>query len=409
MTTTAPRIPAANDRRSTGGVASRFARIRLGGRLVPAMDTAVILLYAMTFLLVGIGLIMVLSSSSITSYLAEQGFLGGFWRQATYAMIGIPLMLIVAAVPIRFWKKWAWVLLGLGIILQLLVFTPIGVEVYGNRNWIQLGPISGQPSELLKLAFIVWVGAVLLSKEKLLGKMRHELIPVILPGALIVLGLVLAGRDLGTTVIMGLALIGTMLFGGVSWKSLGLVIVGAALAAVFFIASSPNRMNRLLGHAAGNDDYSGLGWQPLHGLWALAGGGLFGVGLGGSKAKWSWLPAADNDYIFAIIGEELGLVGALLVIAIFVVLAIVMLRVIGRARDRFGRAVVGGVLVWIVGQAFVNIGVVIGVFPVLGVPLPLISSGGTALIACLLAIGIVLSVARDAAEYQSERTGEADT
>lgn len=409
MTTTAPRTPAAESPDGSDGRpggASGFARITLGGRLALPSDPTVVLLFAMTFLLVGIGLIMVLSSSSITSYLAEQGFLGGFWRQATYAMIGIPLMLLVAAVPVSFWKRSAWVLLGLGVALQLLVFSPIGVEVYGNRNWIQLGPISGQPSELLKLAFIVWIGTVLLKKEPLLGQARHELIPIILPGALIVLGLVLAGRDLGTTVIMGVALIGAMFFGGVSWKSLGIIAAGAALAGAFFVVSSPNRMNRLLGHASGNDDYSGLGWQPLHGLWALAGGGLFGVGLGGSKAKWSWLPAADNDYIFAIIGEELGLVGALLVIAIFVVLAVVMLRVIARARDRFGKAVVGGILVWIVGQAFVNIGVVIGVFPVLGVPLPLISSGGTALIACLLAIGVVVSIARDTAAHADARSKE---
>jgi cell division protein FtsW len=402
MTTTTPRTSPTDQPDDSGG-ASGFARIRLGGGLAFTSDPAVAALYAITSLLVGIGLTMVLSSSSITSYLADQGFLGGFWRQATYALIGLPLMLVVARVPMRYWKKLAWLLLGLGIVLQLLVFSPIGVEVYGNRNWIQIGSISGQPSELLKLAFIVWVGAVLMKKEPLLGRMRHELIPIILPGALIVLGLVLYGRDLGTTLIMGMALIGALFFGGVSWKSLGLVIVGAALAAAFFVVSSQNRMDRLLGHASGNDDYSGLGWQPLHGLWALAGGGLFGVGLGGSKAKWSWLPAADNDYIFSIIGEELGLVGAVLVILLFVALAVVMLHVIGRARDRFGKAVVGGILVWIVGQAFVNIGVVIGVFPVLGVPLPLISSGGTALIACLLAIGVVISIARDAADYQREK------
>jgi cell division protein FtsW len=161
-------------------------------------------------------------------------------------------------------------------------------------------------------------------------------------------------------------------------------------------------MRRLLSHSGGTDDYSGIDWQATHGRWALANGGVLGVGLGNSKAKWSWLPAADNDYIFAIIGEELGLIGALLVIALFVALTFIMLRIISRARDRFGRAVVGGILVWIVGQAFVNIGVVIGVFPVLGVPLPLISSGGTALVVCLAAIGVVISIARDGAQYQEE-------
>ncbi len=401
MTTThQPRAGAADD--ESRPRSSAFARITLGGEFKSLSDPTVVMIYAITTLLVGIGLIMVLSSSSITSYLDEQGFFGGFWRQATYAVIGIPLMLLAAAFPISFWKRWAWLLLGLGLALQLLVFTPLGIEVYGNRNWIQLGSFGGQPSEVLKLALVVWIGAVLLAKEPLLGRTKHELIPIIFPGAVIALGLVLLGRDLGTTLVMGLTVLGAMYFGGVSGKTLAFTGLGASAFAVLFVVTSPNRMNRLFGHLTGHEDYSGLGWQPLHGLWALAGGGVFGVGLGGSKAKWSWLPAADNDYIFAIIGEELGLVGALLVIALFVALAAVMLRVIARARDRFGRAVVGGIMVWIVGQAFINIGVVIGVLPVLGVPLPLISSGGTALIACLLAIGVVISIARDGAAYQEE-------
>ncbi|UOQ61104.1 putative lipid II flippase FtsW [Leucobacter rhizosphaerae] len=378
------------------------SRIQLGAALRAGSDHTVAALYAITLLLVGFGLIMVLSSSSITSYVADQGFFGGFWRQATFAIIGLPLMLLAAAMPVSFWKRWSWALLGLGIVLQLLVFTPLGVEVYGNRNWIQIGGFGAQPSEALKLALVVWIGAVLLKKEPLLGQMRHEIVPVVVPGAVLVLGLVLLGRDLGTVLIMAALVLGAMYFGGVSWKTLGVVALGGLLAVIFFVVTSPNRMARLFGHAAGNDDYSGLGWQPLHGLWALAGGGLFGVGLGGSKAKWSWLPAADNDYIFAIIGEELGLIGALLVIVLFIALAAVLLRVISRARDRFGKAVVGGILVWIVGQAFVNIGVVIGVLPVLGVPLPLISAGGTALIACLLALGVVISIARDGSDYQAE-------
>ena len=384
------------------GRGSMQAMIRLGGMLRPGSDRIVIALYTITFLLVGFGLIMVLSSSSITSYLADQGFFGGFWRQVIFAVVGIPLMLVAAAMPVSFWKRWAWVFLGAGVLLQGLVFTPIGVEVYGNRNWIQIGGFTAQPSEALKLALVVWVGAVLQRKEPLLGQMRHEIIPVVIPGAVIALGVVLLGRDLGTVLIMAAIVFGAMYFGGVSWKTLGVTALGGALAVAFFVLSSPNRMARLVSHAGGTDDYSGIDWQATHGLWALAGGGFFGVGLGNSKAKWSWLPAADNDYIFAIIGEELGLIGALLVIVLFIVLTVVMLRLITRTRDRFGRVVVGGILIWIVGQAFVNIGVVVGVLPVLGVPLPLISSGGTALIACLVAMGVVISIARDAARYQEE-------
>lgn len=378
------------------------SHIRLGAELRSSTNLTVVALYAITFLLVGIGLIMVLSSSSITSYLDDEGFFGGFWRQTTYALIGVPLMLVASRFPVSFWKKWAWWLLGLGIALQLLVFTPLGVEVWGNRNWIQIGSFGGQPSEMLKLSLIVWIGAIIAAKEPLLGQVKHELIPVVFPGALLAIGLVLAGKDLGTAMIMGAAVLGAMIFGGLNWRTIWLTIAGGVAGVLILVITSPNRMMRLFSFADGHSDYSGTGWQPLHALWALAGGGLFGVGLGGSKAKWSWLPAADNDYIFAIIGEELGMIGALLVVSMYVALAIVMIRAIGRARDRFGKAVIGGVFVWIIGQAFVNIAVVMNLLPSLGVPLPLISSGGTALIACLLAMGVVISIARDGDAYQEE-------
>lgn len=387
----------------TSGPQVSSSRIRLGSAILQRHDRTVALLWGVTLLLTGIGLIMVLSASSITSYTQDNGFLGKFWRQMLFAALGLPLMIFAATRKISFWKQWAWPLFALGLGLQMLVFTPLGMAEGGNRNWIYLGPgINAQPSEALKLALIVWIGTVLLKKERLLGQMRHELIPVVLPGGLLALGLVLAGRDLGTTMIMAGIVFGAMFFAGVSWKSLGTIIAGGLLALFFFVVTSENRMDRILGHTSGTASYTGGNWQPQHGEWALASGGLFGVGLGESKAKWNWLPAADNDYIFAIIGEELGFIGAMLVICLFVALAVLMLRVISRSRDRFGRAVVGGVLVWIVGQALVNIGVVIRLFPVLGVPLPLISYGGTALVSCLIAMGIVISVARDAADYQAE-------
>lgn len=379
----------------SGDTGGSQVRIMLGKVLQPSGDLTVTMLYSITFLLVGFGLIMVLSSSSITSYLAEQGFFGRFWRQFTFAVLGIPIMFLLSRLPLRFLQRWAWGFLGLGLLLQALVFTPLGINNFGNRNWIQLGGVTAQPSEFLKLALVVWIATVLAKKESLLHDWRHELIPVVFPGAVLALGMVMLGRDLGTTIMMGAMVFGALYFGGVSMKSIGIVAGVALLGLVLAVVTSPNRINRLLSHAGGNADYSGTGWQPLHGLWALAGGGIFGSGLGNSKAKWSWLPAADNDYIFAIVGEELGLIGAVLLIALFVVLAVLMLRVIAETKDRFGRALVGGILVWVVGQAFANIGVVIGLLPVFGVPLPLISAGGTALIANLAAMGVVIAVAKD--------------
>lgn len=345
---------------------------------------------------------MVLSSSSITSYLENQGFLGGFWRQTVFAAIGIPLMVVTSRMPLLFWKKVAWPLFGFALVLQLLVFTPLGVVSGGNRNWLELGPISGQPSELLKLALVIWMGAVLLAKERLLKRTMHALIPAVFPGATLALFLVLLGGDLGTGLVMFGMVIASLYFSDVNWKALAITISSVLIVAVTLLVSSPNRMRRVLGLTGAIDDYSGHDWQPLHALWALAGGGVFGVGLGSSKAKWSWLPEADNDYIFAIIGEELGLLGAVLVIMLYVALAFTLLRVMAIARDRFGRAVVGSIMVWIIGQAFINIGVVVRLLPVIGVPLPLISAGGTALIACLLAMGVVIGIAKDGLMYQEE-------
>jgi cell division protein FtsW len=178
------------------------------------------------------------------------------------------------------------------------------------------------------------------------------------------------------------------------------IIVG--LLGVAFAFASSSRSGRISTwiHGCTDRDYYQDCWQPLHGTWALAGGGIFGVGLGNSKAKWNWLPEADNDYIFAIIGEELGLIGAIVVLALFVVLAISFVRIIRMNSDPFAKIVTSGVLIWVVGQALVNIAVVLGMLPVLGVPLPLISAGGSALITSLFAIGIVLSFARKHAEDQ---------
>lgn len=395
MTTTPPHAQSERN--------SRVVRLKLGKELVARSNLTLVLLWSVTLLLTGFGLIMVLSASSITSYLEDQGFLGGFLRQALYCAIGIPLMVVAARMPISVWKRLAWWIFGIGLLLQALVFTPLGVVVGGNRNWIELGPLRGQPSEFLKLALIIWMGAVLLTKEKLLRRSIHVIIPAVFPGAAGALLLVLLGGDLGTALVMFAIVFGVLFFAQVNWRVILLVVLASAAAAAVLVVTSENRMRRVLSLLSSEEDYSGHDWQSLHGIWALAAGGVFGAGAGASKTKWSWLPAADNDYIFAIIGEEFGLIGATVTIVLYLVLAMTMLRVIAIARDRFGRAVVGGIMVWVIGQAFLNIGVVVRLFPVIGVPLPLISAGGTALISCLVAIGVVISIARDGLKYREEQ------
>lgn len=363
-------------------------------RLFVAENRDTVMLFATTVFMVGFGLVMVLSASSIESHDEDQGFLGVFWRQALYAAIGIPLMLVASRMPPRFWKRWAWPALVVGVVLLMLVVM-FGYAYGGNRNWLSFGGFSAQPSEFVKLALILWVGWVLAKKQHLLTDWKHVALPIA-PVALVAIGFVLLGNDLGTASIMIGIVLGCLFFAGVKLRFIVVAAAVLGLLGLLFAQTSTSRMERLSMWINGcsSDDYSGLCWQVQHGTWALASGGLFGVGLGNSKSKWSWLPEADNDFIFAVIGEELGLIGAIVVLALFVIMAIAFARILRTATDPFARIVTGAVMVWVVGQALVNIAVVLGLLPVLGVPLPLISAGGSALIATLLAIGVVLSFAR---------------
>jgi cell division protein FtsW len=217
------------------------------------------------------------------------------------------------------------------------------------------------------------------------------------PVIAVAIGFVLLGKDLGTATIMFAIVLGALFFAGARLRLLFASLVVSVGFAVLFSMTSENRQNRIQAWLDGcqSPRWAALQcYQTLHGWWALADGGVFGVGLGNSRGKWNWIPEADNDFIFSIIGEELGLVGAVLVVLLFAVLAFAFIRIIRMQRDRFPMLVTAGVMVWIIAQAFVNIAVVLGLLPVLGVPLPLISKGGTALITTLAAIGVVLSFAR---------------
>ncbi|MDQ1609869.1 MAG: cell division protein FtsW [Microbacteriaceae bacterium] len=379
---------------STSGMSS--ARISLG-RVFRAESSNYLMLLGLTLFMVVFGLIMVLSSSSVVSHATTNNFFSAFWSQGIFALIGLPLMLIASRMPSRFWKKSAWVLLAGSCLLQVVVLTtPLGLPaVGGNRNWLHLGGLTGQPSEAIKVALALWLGVVLARKQDLLGKWKHVVIPLIPIGGGAIL-LVTIGGDLGTTMIMAGFVLGALFFAGVKLRHL---IIGSAViasAAVVVALTSASRVGRISaffgGTSAVNPDVQ---WQINNGNYALASGGIFGVGLGNSHAKWSWLPAADTDFIFAVIGEELGLIGAVLVLVLFVLLAITFLRIINASTDPFARITTAAIMVWIIGQALVNIGVVLGVIPVLGVPLPLISAGGTAMISSMFAIGIVLSFARE--------------
>ncbi|QQD77342.1 putative lipid II flippase FtsW [Curtobacterium sp. YC1] len=363
-----------------------------------AESTTFYTILGVTLFLVVFGVVMVLSSSSVEEYAATHDFFGAASRQGLYAVVGVPLMLVASRVPTRVWRKWAMRLLGAALVLQLLVYTPLGIDIQGNRNWIKIGEsFTAQPSEVVKLGLVLGIGAIIYVKRDKLDDWKEVFVPVGI-AALLSLGLVILGGDQGTAMVMVVLVFGALYLGGVRGRHLLVGLVTIAVLLPFVTMASASRSTRISAWLAGCTDtsqYQDICWQPVHGMWALASGGVFGVGLGNSKAKWSWLPEADNDYIFAIIGEELGLVGAVVVLVLFVVLAIGMIKVIRQSRDPFVKTVTGGILAWIIGQALVNIAVVLGLLPVLGVPLPLISAGGSALIMTLVAIGVVLSFARD--------------
>ncbi len=355
------------------------------------------LLLGTTMFLVIFGLVMVLSSSSVTSFKSSDNFFTVFLKQGLYAVIGVPVMLIASRMPPRFWKKWAWLAVALGVALQfLVVMTPLGRCVQGNCNWISFGSFSAQPSEVLKLALAVWLAYILAAKRDLLDDWKHVAVPIV-PVVIVAIGLVLKGKDLGTALILLAIVFGALFFAGVRIRFLVAPAVLMSLVALMLAFSNVSRQDRIaawMTGCTGSANYATGCWQTVQGWYALAAGGIFGVGLGNSKAKWSWLPEVDNDFIFAVIGEELGMLGAIIVLVLFIVLAIAFIRIIRASNDLFAKVAVSGVMVWIISQALVNIAVVLGLLPVLGVPLPLISAGGSALITTLLAIGVVLSFAR---------------
>ncbi|MEJ2578139.1 MAG: putative lipid II flippase FtsW [Kineosporiaceae bacterium] len=348
-----------------------------------------------TVALASIGLVMVLSSSSVSSLRDTGSSYTVFARQALFALVAVPLTWGASRLPRAFWHRTAWPLMFAATTGLLLVITPLGRSVNGNQNWLDLGPLTLQPSELAKFALVVWGAVVLERKRPLFGSAAHVFVPIV-PVAGLLLGLVLVGNDLGTALVL-MALVGGLLFvAGAPLRMLALAGTGAALVVAAMVSTSENRMGRIEDWLAGGacTDYYGTCWQTVHGKWALATGGWWGVGLGESREKWSWLPEAHNDFIFAIIGEELGLAGTLAVLALFGLLGYGLFRLVIASDDVFVKVATGGVLVWVLGQAMINIGAVLGVVPVIGVPLPLVSSGGSALITTLLALGMVLGFAR---------------
>lgn len=390
---------------------------RLGGRLRRGAlrarsgpwnaDAAAIA--AIVGLLVIVGLVMSFSASFVDAAQGGDPF-GVFRRQAAWAAVGVVVFVVVAATDHRVWRPLAWVLLPLSMLGLALVLLPgVGLVEGGSSRWLAVGPVVVQPSEIAKLALLLWLAEVHARKREhgvdLHARPSHLLVPA-LPALGVVGGLVLLEPDLGTALLLALIVALVLWVEGVRLPTFAVLVgSGAALAAVAAIVA-PYRFARILGWWRPEADPLGSGYQLLQSVYALATGGWFGVGLGQSRGKWNFIPNPETDFVFAIIGEELGLVGAAVVLFMFVALLAIGLRVTRGASDTFGRIVAFGVTGWIAGQAIVNVGAVTGLLPITGVTLPLVSVGGSSLVVTLAALALVVAVARDAApdRVASDRT-----
>jgi cell division protein FtsW len=347
---------------------------------------------AITLFLTTFGLVMVLSSSSVESGAAGDPF-SSFATQGIAALVGAGGMLAIATRLRTAWLPRLAPIAFLGaVVLQLLTaLTPLGTDIGGNQNWIRLLGISVQPSEFVKLGLVLLLAAFFSRRPGERLGLRGVLPPIAFTG--VAIGSVYLGHDLGTCLI--LALIG---FGGFLMSNVRLpvlIVLGGGAGALLWVFSQANgsRTDRLTAWSNGCTDLLGTCWQTTQAEWALANGGLTGVGIGNSVSKWFWLPEADNDFIAAVIGEETGLLGLTVLLGCFVAMAVVLLRIATRTHDRFTRAAAGMTLAWLVGQAFANIAVVVGVAPVFGVPLPFVSAGGSSLLANLAVVGCMMALA----------------
>ena len=340
-----------------------------------------------------LGLLMVLSASSVLSIRQFGSPYTLAQRQGLFAAGGIVLMLIATRVPVAWWRRLAWpaLVIAFGLLGAVLV---IGVEVSGQRNWIDIfGPFRLQPSEFAKLAIILWSADLLTRKQASINRWSHLLVPL-LPVTCLMLLLVLLEGDVGNTLLLAM-IVGGVLFAAGAPLRLFLVLGGAGLLAIAALTlAAPYRMSRFTSWLDPGADRLGDGWQVTQGQYALGTGGWWGVGLGASREKWGSLPEAHTDFIFPVIGEELGLIGTLTVLVLFGVIAFVAFRIVQSATDPFVRLAAAGIGTWIIVQAIVNIGAVLSLLPITGVPLPFVSYGGSSLIPLLIAIGMLLSFAR---------------
>jgi cell division protein FtsW len=354
-----------------------------------------------------LGVIMVFSASSIHSLESKGSTYAIVLRQIIFLVFSIPMAWVLSRFSLARWKLIARVGVVLSVVL-LAVVQVIGKSVNGNHNWISLGFVDVQPSEIAKFLMILWAGFMLAKRERA-GSVQTNVITLIAPAFALCILLVLMGKDLGTASVFAFILAGLLWVSGVRLGIFaGLITFGFAGVAAL-VVSAPYRMQRfvVLLNPFADGQYKNTGWQPAHSLLGLASGGLFGVGLGASRQKWGNLAEAHTDFIFSVIGEELGLFGTLSTIFLLGILLFSIFKIALRAKDPMVRYVCSGIGCWLAIQTILNIGSTLSVLPVVGVTLPLVSYGGSALIATYMGIGFVIGAARrDPAIFEELRKSE---
>ncbi len=382
---TIPKAPAAAQ---IAGLRTRF------GAWLGRPMTSFHLIIAVAGLLTILGLIMVLSASGVRSYGADGSAWVIFGKQVLWTVIGLVGAYAALRMPVRFIRRVAFTGYVVTVILLVLVLVPgIGNLANGSRKWFVIAGFSMQPSELAKIAFAIW-GAHLLAARRLeRASLREMLIPLV-PAAVIALALIVAQPDLGQTVSLGIILLALLWYAGLPLRVFAASLLAVLMAGAVLAMSAGYRSDRVRSWMNPENDPQDTGYQARQAKFALAHGGIFGDGLGQGVAKWNYLPNAHNDFIFAIIGEELGFVGAFGLLVLFGLFAYTGMRIARRSADPFLRLLTATTTMWVLGQAFINIGYVIGILPVTGIQLPLISAGGTSTAATLFMIGIMANAAR---------------
>ncbi len=355
--------------------------------------TSYYLLLGACTLLLTIGLLMVLSASSVYSFREHGNSYHVFLKQLMWVALALPVAFVASRLPTRLLRWLAWPALVVATVLVGLTQTSLGVTVNGNTNWLAVGPLTLQPSEIAKLAMVLWCADLYARKERVLDDWKHALIPMV-PVTGLMTALVVMGGDLGTALVLFAIILGMLWVVGAPIRLFVGSLLSVGVIALYLASTSAERLERLTNFVDPFKDYQGAGWQPAHGLFAMSSGGWFGKGISASQQKWGSLPEAHTDFIFAVLGEELGLVGTLLVLGLFLTIAYAGIRVAVRTPDPFTRYMCAGITVWLMAQMMINVGMVLAMLPVIGIPLPLVSYGGSALLPSLVALGLLISFAR---------------